>query len=384
MSEFQLYQFKSVDRPLTAEEQREIGSWSSRTEPTSTSATFSYAYGDFRKDEEKVVEQYFDMMLYLANWGTRRLLMRFPKTLLNKEAISRYLIEADDFDDMYLSLIDKPECFLIDFYWSNEGGGEWIDEEDFLVSDFVPIREGILTGDYRALYLFWLKLAALKEQWDEEWDEERVSSSEKPPPPIPPNLKKMNGALKTLADFFEIDIDLIAVAQQASTDTGHLEKDFKKLILQLPEKDRMDYLVRLANSEINLDIKLRRQLENLEKSPTQLITPTLSISELLELSSVKEKERQQEEARRAAEAHRSKMEKIAEEEVTLWQHVYTNLELKTSKSYDLATATLKDLKALAEFRDEHSTFKDKMEQIKQDYGKSRALMRRFELNNLFR
>lgn len=41
MSEFQLYQFKAVDRPLTTEEQREVGSWSSRTQPTSTSATFS-------------------------------------------------------------------------------------------------------------------------------------------------------------------------------------------------------------------------------------------------------------------------------------------------------------------------------------------------------
>lgn len=95
MSEFQLYQFKAVDRPLTTEEQREVGSWSSRTQPTSTSATFSYAYGDFPKDEEKAVETYFDIMLYLANWGTKRLMMRFPKELVDQEAISKYLIDAN-------------------------------------------------------------------------------------------------------------------------------------------------------------------------------------------------------------------------------------------------------------------------------------------------
>ncbi|WP_143473495.1 hypothetical protein [Flavilitoribacter nigricans] len=381
MSEFQLYQFKAVDRPLTTEEQCEVGSWSSRTQPTSTSATFSYAYGDFPKDEEKVVEEYFDIMLYLANWGSKRLMMRFPKKLVDQDAISKFLINADDSFTTHLALIERHNCFLLDFYWSDEEGGEWIDEEAYRVGEFVAIREGILTGDYRALYLFWLKLAAFKAQW-EPWEGNEEDNLEIPAPPIPPNLKKMNGALKTLVDFFEIDIDLIAAAQQASTDTGQLEKNFKKLILQLPEKDRIDYLVRLAAGEINLDIKLRRQLETLDKSPTQPMTETLSISELLGLSTIKEKERQQEEARRAAEAHRSKMEKVAREEIALWQSVYENLELKTGRSYDLATATLRDLKELAVFRNDQTTFKDKMDRIKENYGKSRALMQRFDRNKL--
>lgn len=383
MSEFQLYQFKAVDRPLTTEEQREVGSWSSRTQPTSTSATFSYAYGDFPKDEEKAVETYFDIMLYLANWGTKRLMMRFPKELVDQEAISKYLIDADHSYTTHLALIDRSNCFLLDFYWADEEGGEWIDEEEYRVGEFIAIREGILTGDYRALYLFWLKLAGFKAQW-EPWEEDGEDDLEIPAPPIPPNLKKMNRALKAFIDFFEIDIDLIAAAQQASTDTGQLEKNFKKLILQLPEKDRIDYLVRLATGEINLDIKLRRQLETLDKSSTQPITETLSISELLGLSTIKEKERQQEEARRAAEAHRIKMEKVAGEAAALWQSVYENLELKTARSYDLATATLKDLKELAVFQNEPSIFQDKMDKIRQDYGKSGALMQRFDRNKLFK
>lgn len=145
MSEFQLYQFKAVDRPLTTEEQREVGSWSSRTQPTSTSATFSYAYGDFPKDEEKVVEGYFDIMLYLANWGTKRLMMRFPKELVDREAISKFLIDADHSYTTHLALIDRPSCFLLDFYWADEEGGEWIDEEEYRVGEFVAIREAILS-----------------------------------------------------------------------------------------------------------------------------------------------------------------------------------------------------------------------------------------------
>ena len=44
MSEYQFYEFRSVDRPLTTKEQQEIDKWSSRTSPSSTGATFIYNY----------------------------------------------------------------------------------------------------------------------------------------------------------------------------------------------------------------------------------------------------------------------------------------------------------------------------------------------------
>ena len=68
MSEFQLYRFKTIDRQLTKDEQEEVRSWSSRAQVNSTSATFVYHYGDFRKNEEKAVEDYFDAMLYVSNF----------------------------------------------------------------------------------------------------------------------------------------------------------------------------------------------------------------------------------------------------------------------------------------------------------------------------
>jgi hypothetical protein len=46
---------------------------------TPTQAVFTYQFGDFHGRPEKVLEQYFDAMLYLANWGTKRLMFRFPK-----------------------------------------------------------------------------------------------------------------------------------------------------------------------------------------------------------------------------------------------------------------------------------------------------------------
>lgn len=87
MSEYQYYEFQAIDRPLTAEEQGEIGSWSSRTHPTSTQAIFNYNYGDFPKSPEKVVEKYFAAMLYESNFGSKRLIFRLPCTIIDEKKL---------------------------------------------------------------------------------------------------------------------------------------------------------------------------------------------------------------------------------------------------------------------------------------------------------
>ena len=79
MSEFQQYQFQTIDRPLTEAQRKEVNSWSSRAAASSTSVTFTYHYGDFSQDEEKVLAEFFDAMLYVANWGTKQLMFRFPQ-----------------------------------------------------------------------------------------------------------------------------------------------------------------------------------------------------------------------------------------------------------------------------------------------------------------
>ena len=116
MSEYQYYEFRCIDRPLTAEEQKEIGGWSSRTHPTSTMAIFIYNYGDFPKDEKRVVEQYFDAMFYIANWGTKRLIFKFPKELMNIDSIKPYCTPEE------ISISESGKNLLLDFYFSDEEG----------------------------------------------------------------------------------------------------------------------------------------------------------------------------------------------------------------------------------------------------------------------
>ena len=58
MSEYQYYEFQTVDRPLTEDEQAEISKLSSRVALTPTQAVLTYQFDDFRGRPEKVLEQY--------------------------------------------------------------------------------------------------------------------------------------------------------------------------------------------------------------------------------------------------------------------------------------------------------------------------------------
>jgi hypothetical protein len=77
--EYQYYEFRAIDKSLDNDEMEKLRSLSSRAEITSTSLTNEYSYGSFRGKPEDLMSRYFDAFVSVANWGTRRLMFRFPK-----------------------------------------------------------------------------------------------------------------------------------------------------------------------------------------------------------------------------------------------------------------------------------------------------------------
>src|SRR5436189_2815992 len=129
MSEYQYYEFQAIDRPLTEKEMEELGALSSRAEITSTSFTNEYNYGDFRGDVDKVLAKYFDAHLYVANWGTHRLMFRLPGELVDVEAMRPYC------DGEFVSLSEKGPSVLLGLCSNPEdGGGEWEEGGRYLSS----------------------------------------------------------------------------------------------------------------------------------------------------------------------------------------------------------------------------------------------------------
>ena len=78
VSEYQRYEFMTIDRPLTRAQLDEVNELSSHIEASSTHALIEYHWGDFKHDPIKVLREFFDGFLYWANWGSPELAFRFP------------------------------------------------------------------------------------------------------------------------------------------------------------------------------------------------------------------------------------------------------------------------------------------------------------------
>ncbi|MEA5598217.1 hypothetical protein [Rivularia sp. UHCC 0363] len=247
MSEYQYYEFLALDKPLTATEKADIESLSSRVHITSNQATFVYNYGDFRGNPQEVLEKCFDIMLYMANWGSRQLMFRFPKSLIDVAALEPYCLED------YITVSTKRNSVILDINIRDEDISGWIESGEGCLSGMVSLRDKILQGDYRCLYLAWLKAATIHFDCEEEDLLE---------PSVPPNLDNLSGSLSSFIEFFEIDQDLIASSVTAS-EFQQEEGELEDLIPKLSERERNDFLVRLLKGESHLGIQLTHRLREL-------------------------------------------------------------------------------------------------------------------------
>lgn len=73
-------------------------------------------------------------------------------------------------------------------------------EAEGVLSGLIYLRNDVLGGDYRCLYLAWLKAVTLEDP-DDVADEQE--------PPVPAGLQRLTPALQRLAQFFDIDAHLI-------------------------------------------------------------------------------------------------------------------------------------------------------------------------------
>ena len=79
MSEYQHYDFRAIDRPLTKKEMAALRSISTWAAITATSFTNHYGWGDLKANPSKLLEKYFDAFVHLANWGTHEFYIRLPQ-----------------------------------------------------------------------------------------------------------------------------------------------------------------------------------------------------------------------------------------------------------------------------------------------------------------
>jgi hypothetical protein len=199
MSEYQYYEFQAIDRPLSGADQEALRALSTRARISATSFTNSYEWGDFKGDPARLMENWFELHLYLANWGSRRLMIRWPARLLDRHLLGAFLGEVD-----YAELRVVGQNLILDIVCEEVESEDWDDGSGWLAA-LAPLRSDVLGGDLRLFYLLWLTAV-----------EAGVFEPDEPEPM--PGIGPMTGALEAFADFFNIDPDLVAAAAERSAD----------------------------------------------------------------------------------------------------------------------------------------------------------------------
>lgn len=363
MSEYQYYEFRAIDRPLTETQKSKISALSSRAHVTARMASFVYNYGDFRGNTGQLMRDYFDAMVYITNWGSRRLMFRIPLSLIDMKKVERYCVSEE------INAIATKEGVVLDMNFHNEELSEWTEGEGWL-DELVGLRSELIQGDFRVLYLAWLK-AAENAVRAEDIDDDTLE------PPVPPGLNQFSGSLKAFVSFLGIDEAMLAAAAQKSEERKEESLQLEKWVGKLPIEEQQDFLMRLSRAEPNLTILLNRRLHELaNKSQFPREggdSGQRTIAKLIQTAEEWRRRKQEDEHRKEELARKRRLEELAVKENEVWQQVEGLIKEKKPKSYDSAIGLLKDLRELAEYRGMLKEFKGRIAEIQQAYSGRPAL-----------
>lgn len=353
MSEYQYYEWQTVDRLLTEEEQEAVGRLSSHIEVSSSQAVVTYAWGDFKHDPRNVLVRFFDAHLYMANWGSRRLMFRFPSGLLSWEAIEPYCVK----DRIMFKTVGGFDILDMDLS-EEEGGGTWIEGEGSL-SGLIPLRADILHGDHRSLYLAWLKAMSLS--GDEPSRGRKSTASKSSPPPVLAGLRHLSPALKQFLEQFDVPLCLVEAAAEVSPDLAETpETDFRPLVAKLSREECDGFLWRVAQGDATAGMELKKRLHSFTPRQPAKQAVGRSIRELMSRAEAIENARKRRQKEAARQKHVAEMDALASREPETWQQVESLVEMKQTKHYDAAVQLLARLKELSEFRVKPDDFRSRL------------------------
>jgi hypothetical protein len=344
MSEYQYYEFRAIDRPLTTEEMAELRSYSTRARITPTSFTNDYAWGSFKGNADAWMEKYFDAFLYLANWGTHVLKLRLPSKLLNPATARQY------FGGESASVHEVAGKVILSLVSEDEEGGDWVEGEGQL-SSLISVRSELVRGDLRALYLGWLLRAQAGELDDNDVE-----------PPVPQGLGQLSASLGNLAEFLRIDRDLLHVATANSQPLRDMALDRDEVqawVDKLASKEKDELIADLivhGDKAVAAEL-MQRFLTERSTGTTMDSTSRSKVGEILraaeayteERKRIEAKQRAQETARRdrvAAIAREKHLDSLMGREPKLWAEIDGLVATKQPKCYDRAVKILLDLRDL--------------------------------------
>lgn len=205
MSESQYYEFTAIDAPLSLAVQRRLRRITSRATITATRLVNTYEWGNFKADAWELTARHFDLFIYHAGDGTRRLILRVPAKALPLTVATRYCARGSTSRRRSRSSVATAAAVgrhtVIDLWrepdasWNTDALGEHDDLG--LGTALAPLRNELLAGDLRALELAWA-LRQRAGEVDGPCPARASDTDSRRPPPA-------TGSQRALAEFLGLD-----------------------------------------------------------------------------------------------------------------------------------------------------------------------------------
>lgn len=394
MSEYQYYEFRAVDRPLTPEQMSELRALSSRAEITSNSFTNSYNYGDFRGDPRKLMETYFDAHVYVSNFGTFTFLLRLPRAVLPDDTLARYASEEA------LNWWTTDEHTILEWQLNEDSSDGWMEGKGWM-SRLLPLRDELVRGDYRSLYIGWLSSlwdGSLEDDeedsddWDDDdaeepEDEEDDRSTGRREPPVPAGLGALTAAQSALAEFLCVDSDLMAVAAAASPKAPSNANSAQKAaewVARLSEQEVRSLVGRVLNGEgMRVQAELQSQYyradgEAAANSEAKAHRNGRTVAELLTMAAQAESERERKQTEERDRKRHAYLTGLATRFAELWSKVNTLAEEQKPASYDQACTLLVDMRDAYAHTERRPEFDTEFARFLGQFSRRTALVRKLK------
>ncbi len=376
MSEYQYYEFVAIDTPLTPKQMAELRACSSRASITPTSFVNDYQWSDLKGDPADWMRRYFDAHVYVANWCTCLLYLRVPKSAFDAGTLRAFKTKA------VFSVEQTKTHWLLGWELNESNNYDRFAEEDGRgwMGRLAPLRDELLRGDMRPLYLGWLAGVSTGEV-----DEQAIE------PQPPPGLSQLTAAQRSLAEFLEIDGDMLAAAglsdgQGSKPDSeSDAERDVWIAALPVAEKTAMLKLLLTGNAQqAERKLKLRFLTWQREQQPVaKQETRRRTVAELHELAASAAEARKRQEAvrRKNAEAERQAkretyLRALAADFDRCWQAADKLAERGIASAYDEVKRALVDLSDAYALCATRADFDRTLVQFMARHGKRGALVRR--------
>jgi hypothetical protein len=339
MSEYQRYEFMTSDRPLTRAQLDAVNNLSSHIEASSTHAVIEYHWGDFKHDPIDVLHKYFDGFLYWANWGAPQLALRFPHGGLPVDLIDGY-----DLED-FVTFTQRPDYDILDIQFGEMAApDEWTEYD---LGSLITIRDELMEGDLRALYIVWLAGMSMMGSYDEEEDDEIISA-----PSVPPDFGTLTAGQQELADLLQVPQEmLVAAAQHSNAAMPSPADDFGAWVELLPLDRRNDYLVRFAQHEPGLSRLLVKELRKLGLGETKTASSTgehVTYATLLTESKIMKAKLERQKREQEQLARQRHLQDIHDRQDNYWQQVDQAVVRGSGAGYDEAVRLLIELREVAD------------------------------------